>query len=169
MASGYFGRDIPSSSSGLVSIGKAGGGTSGAGAASLEQAVRPFVVIDSAPRAERPKRPALPGEDTEAFLAWGQASTWVQAAPTDPIAVDPDRVTVGGISTTDSAIKGLELVDPPDEDLTQIWEEESREVEEVRVENPDDKGQYVVTKRVVAIKFRSAVGFRFMELRFKNG
>lgn len=117
----------------------------------MERIVRPFVVIDSKPYDPPPAREPLPGEDDEAFISWGAPSRFIQPQITQPVT---SSTSFGG---------GLRVTWPDDEkkqkkEIEREYTELSREVETIKITNPDDASQYVMVERISEIKFRAPDG-----------
>jgi hypothetical protein len=111
----------------------------------FESAVRPFQTIDSAPPELPPVRRIRPGEDTEASICAGGPARFLRENLEDPIQLPgtSTRIEVRWPSK-DGGANDPEAI---------IYQEVSREVSVIRVENPDDAAQYVDVERIEQIDF----------------
>ena len=146
---------------------------------SVEHFVRPVVKIDSFLRERLP--PVQEEPVPEAQVTWGDAASFVWSSTQgdtgggDTVVVDPPSIVVspgsgggGGVDDDDGGGGGGGTNDPvpqpPPSSTTILFDETQREVEEVRVENPDDSAQYVIVERITAITFRGPNTGRFGEV-----
>jgi hypothetical protein len=117
----------------------------------LEHAVRPFQTIESAPPELPPVRRNRPGEDTEASICAGGPSRFLRQDLEEPINLPG---TGWGFQ-----IVAPERFDPPDgppdaNDITTVRLcETAREVEKVRVVNPENEENWVEVERIQRIWF----------------
>ncbi|MBX9757203.1 MAG: hypothetical protein K2Y29_00390 [Beijerinckiaceae bacterium] len=122
----------------------------------MERIVRPFRLIDSAPPAAAPTRQPLPGEEGEAFLAWGDTSRFIRPDLSEPVT----SATPFGAPGARYKWEKEEPEDEDDEtdDDVSTYREISREVQKIRVQNPNDAEQYVMVERITSIKFSRPSG-----------
>jgi hypothetical protein len=124
-----------------------GGGYGGTGRRTFESVVRPFQTIESAPPELPPVRRLRIGEDTEASICAGGPSRFLRENVSEPVRY------------RDSTSSGIEVIWPDsndggtDEPGAIIYQEVSREVSVIRVENPEDAAQYVDVERIEQIDF----------------
>jgi hypothetical protein len=80
------------------------------------------------------KKRRVPGEDEEAALCWGRASTFADSTtnPTVSPSVGPGIGSGGDQNTQNCNV---------------TWREIDKQTEDFRVENPDDPDQYVIVRR----------------------
>jgi hypothetical protein len=114
----------------------------------MERVVRPFQMMEVQPTVDntKPQRP-MPGEDAEAFAKWGGTSRFI-SQPQNPI----ETFGYGGFTATwpDPPPREPEEPDPPEVTYTEV----SRQEHEIRVENPEDKEQYIMVKKIKTIKMK---------------
>lgn len=95
----------------------------------------------------------LPRENQEADLRWGKPANFLRLV-SGGVEV-PEQPTLIVIWPENSEEEETEQEPPP-----LVYNEESRVVETIRVENPDDSEQYVDVERITSIVFRGGDGRR---------
>ncbi len=112
-----------------------------------EKVVRPFIMVET--QADTPVKPkrVLPGSDDEAYIEWGQTANFnASSEDNDPVENQEWR----------TEFEVLPKDEEKKEDIT--FTEQSRNEEEIRVENPDDPDSYVMVKRITEITFKGKKG-----------
>jgi hypothetical protein len=121
----------------------------------MERIVRPFVVIDSAPPPPPTPRKPLPGEDDDAFIAWGGPSRFVRPELTQPLVSDSPIGSGGSLIVTWPK-------DPKEKDEEQqrerVYREIDRKTVKRRVTNPQDAQQWVDVEDTTEIRLRAPDG-----------
>lgn len=118
----------------------------------IEWTIRPYAAAEDLLQKVVAARP-LPDPDAVANIRWGKPSTF--------------GFLGGNFQTRVTHV--TYWTDPDDDDDAEIpvWEEIAQDVEDVRVENPDDPEQYVIERRRTASVFKrpdnSLVKFVFGE------
>lgn len=118
----------------------------------MERIVRPFLIVDSKPYDPPPVVEPLPGEGSDAYIAWGAPSRFISPQITQPVT---SSTSFGG---------GGYRVEWPDDTkknkskVKREYTETSRTVDTIRIENPEDKTQYVMVERIEEIEFRAPDG-----------
>lgn len=135
-------------------------------ARSMEHFVRPFETIDSAPPDPPKPRRLLAGEDTDASICAGGPSRFLRQDLEEPFRMPdfssrieviwPDRPPGDG-GEGDGDDEGAAIYD-------EIW----REVEVIRIENPEDSEMWVDVERIQSIAFRHFQTGRNVVFRLKN-
>jgi len=140
--------------------------TFGGGSPTLESVVRPFIWAEIRAKDVVKPRPLLPGEGSEAFIAWGKASPFTFTAPEDP--VTDDDFTGGENVTTNPPQEEPPEDEQPEDDNQTKHTEVGRVVRKVKIVNPDDSQDYVWVERIEAIAFRNNRTGHINNFVFKN-
>lgn len=111
-----------------------------------EQAIRPFVTVESAGPQVLPQKRKLFGEEAEACITWGAASRFLRSDKTEPS-------RSSGFSTTIS-----DKEEDEEEEPVRLYQEIRRTVSVIRVENPSDASQFVDVERIETIDFTAPDG-----------
>lgn len=115
------------------------------GVGGLELTVRPFVEAESFLQRAIAARP-LPDPDAVANIRWGKPATF--------------GFLGGNYQTVTTHVTYWIDPDDTDEIVIETWQEIAADVEEHRVENPDDSEQYVIEERKTASVFQRPDGSR---------
>jgi hypothetical protein len=146
--------------------GAIGGGFLGGGSPtikpSMEQIVRPFITVDSAPREADEPTPPLPGQEgAEAFISWGQASNFFfeQDAPPDDPVVSPPETPLGTPGTQVNVQPPKKSEDPKKNETPEYrYTEVHRWVKKIKVTSATDKDIYVYIYVIVEQLFTGPKG-----------
>lgn len=166
-------------------------GTFGVG---LEKVVRPFTqAVSKLP--DPPKEVQvipLPGEDSEAFLSWGEEASFTIESDGHPIE-DLNADNFGGVSIEEGSVgQGISVggdtfsnassaggnplgtlpssQKKPQDNRPGVlsYQEIDRQVSTITVYNPKDKEQWVKVQRTLSIRFRNMQNGAILKLNLKN-
>lgn len=146
------------SSGGLSKITKITSGISSLRSISILRIVRPAVYIESHLKDRTPGPLEIPEQESE--IRWGKASSFQWSVSNPP-------ATNGGGSV--SFPDGDDDEEPEPESKTLEFDETTRTVEDIRVENPDDSEQYVIVQRINDITFRGPADFANALIQLRDG
>lgn len=121
----------------------------------MERIVRPFVIIDSKPYDPPAPRQPLPGEEDAAFISWGAPSRFITPQLTQPVT---SSTSFGGAGGGSFRVIWPDADKPKKSEIEREYTEIEREVETIKITNPDDAQQYVMVERISEISFRAPDG-----------
>lgn len=150
---------------------------------SMERLVRPFVQATSKLPDPPKETPAivLPGQDSEAFLSWGQESSFTIENPSNPaedVNSDGYGSQVGFNTTSTGGVTGSQVAAgdktapatkrPQDArpGVTSL-QEIDRQVETVTVYKPGDNTVWINVQRILSIRFRNLENGAILKMNLK--
>jgi hypothetical protein len=140
-----------------LSAEKIGGKAAGAGVENLkpEKIVRPFEAFRERKDQALERLRAVPGESFEAELCWGEEPDFPGTPDADQTSGFRAEAVGYGFNTKDPPPEEPE--EPAERDLawSEEWNNNRRDTEKIRVENPDDAEQYVMVERLKVLYMRA--------------
>jgi len=120
-----------------------------------EKIVRPFEAFRERRDQALERLRAVPGESFEAELCWGEASDLPGTTAAERGGGFKTKKPGDEPEVSDEPEPGEDKKPRPKQERDLEWNEDSRKVKKIRVENPDDPEQYVMVERIEVLYMRA--------------